>query len=418
MAPPWEDDVRTTVSDRIRQLMDERELSLRQVAKLVNYDASYLSKVMNGHKPLTPHLAAALDNKLEANGSLVAVAAPDLPGSADLTQLELLRQELGAVLSEGSMAGAGLDEWEQAVLRHGRATRNRPAGRLYADLIADLAELKRALQQTRTASALRGLTRSTAQMSGLMCLTLVRLDKPVASRRWARTARIAAQEADDPSTQAWVLAQEAYGHFYSGELTTAIEVARQALDTAGKKACAGAPLAAALEARAHAALGHRKDARTMLSQAEDMVEHLDAEALIPSAFGYNEAQFRFHQGNVHALLAQHEDDPRRDVRLALQAQERALSLCAPGDYTDWALTRLDRASCLLHEEDLSAGVLYMVETFTELTEQQREGIITLRGHEVVNALPPEQQRLPIVRDLQDLLMETTNKTKEGVPWPS
>src|SRR5439155_24423552 len=35
-----------------------------------------------------------------------------------------------------------LDDWEQTVLRYGRATRDRPAGVLLVDLTADLVELK------------------------------------------------------------------------------------------------------------------------------------------------------------------------------------------------------------------------------------------------------------------------------------
>jgi hypothetical protein len=49
----------------------------------------------------------------------------------------------------------------------------------------------------------------------------------------------------------------------------------------------------------------------------------------------------------------------------------------------------------------------MAETLADLTEQQREGIITLRGHEIVKALPQEQRALPIARDLHELLMQTT-----------
>lgn len=408
----------TPLGEHIQQLMHDQGISLRRLAKLVSYDVGYLSKVVNGRRPLAAHLAAELDRVLGANGVIIAFATPALPDATELHQLELLRRGLGDVLAEGAMAEASVDDWERAVLRHGRATRDRPAGQLYADLIVDLAELKRALSRCRTASALRRLTRVTAQMSGLMCLTLVRMDKRTASRRWARTARIAAQEASDPVTESWVLAQEAYGYFYRGELSDAIDVARLAQEIAGEIVCVGAPLAAALEARAHAALGHRADARRLLASAEDIVAHLDATSLVPSAFGYNEAQLRFHAGNAFTLLAQAGDDHRRATRDALLAQERALELCAPGDYTDWALTRLDRVSCLVGDGDLRGGMTYMTETLADLTEQQRQGLVTLRGHEIVNSLPQQQRTLPIVRDLHDLLMQTTETPEEAVPWPS
>ena len=62
-----------------------------------------------------------------------------------------------------------------------------------------------------------------------------------------------------------------------------------------------------------------------------------------SAFGSTESQLRFHEGNVYTWL--------RDTRRARHAQERALELCPPGEYTDWALTRLDRAYCLFRESE-------------------------------------------------------------------
>jgi uncharacterized membrane protein len=68
-------------------------------------------------------------------------------------QLELLRQEMNEALSQGAMAEASLDDWERTVIRYGRATRDRPASVLIADLGTDLAELKRALNHHRSASA-------------------------------------------------------------------------------------------------------------------------------------------------------------------------------------------------------------------------------------------------------------------------
>jgi hypothetical protein len=65
-------------------------------------------------------------------------------------------------------------------------------------------------------------------IAGLVCLTLIKMNERIAFRDWARTARLAAIEADDPLTHSWVRAQEAYGHYYSGDLTEAIHVAQHA----------------------------------------------------------------------------------------------------------------------------------------------------------------------------------------------
>lgn len=396
--------MKTAFGRRMRRLMAERGLSLRQLARNVPCNPGYLSRVMNGERSPSAQMVERLDHLLSAEGTLIAAAAPLGPDTSKLDELELLRRGLTDVLCEGSMAEAGLDEWDQTVSCHGRATRDQPAGVLYTDLVTDLIELKRALARCHTASALRHLTHVTAQMAGLMYLVLVKLDKQVESRRWARTARTAARETGDPVVECWVLAQEAHGHYYGGDLEQAIEVARHAQHLTRNLVCAGAPLATALEARARAALGDRDGARTLLARVGDLVSQLDADSLVPSAFGYNEAQLRFHEGNAYTLLAHADDDGRSAIGEALTAQEKALELCAAGDYTDWALTRLDRAACLALGGDPSAGMSYMVETLSELTEQQCEGLITLRGREIVNALPRAQQALPIVRDVRALLM--------------
>src|SRR4029077_14667123 len=53
-----------------RRLMTERGMSLRGLAKAASFDASYLSKVVSGHKPSSPYLAARLDDALGAGGTI------------------------------------------------------------------------------------------------------------------------------------------------------------------------------------------------------------------------------------------------------------------------------------------------------------------------------------------------------------
>ncbi|WP_131738633.1 hypothetical protein [Actinomadura roseirufa] len=136
-----------------------------------------------------------------------------------------LRRGVDETLTIGAMPPAALDDWESSVLRHAEATRDRPAIALMHDLAADLAELSHALKRQRSAGTVVHLTRTVAQMAGLMCLTLIKLDDRTAFRQWARTARIAAAEARDSDTHAWVLAQEAYGHYYASDFTEAIALA-------------------------------------------------------------------------------------------------------------------------------------------------------------------------------------------------
>ncbi|PZS28794.1 MAG: hypothetical protein DLM59_14015 [Pseudonocardiales bacterium] len=243
------------------------------------------------------------------------------------------------------------------------------------------------------------MTQVAAHMAGLMCLTLCKLDDRAAFRRWARTARLAAAEAGDAVLHSWVLAQEAYGHYYSGDLQEAVDVACHAQALVPRTPCVGAALAAALEARAYAAMGCHQETRDAIARAEAILARLEGEALIPSAFGYNEAQLRFHEGNALTHLG--------DAKAAFRAQDRALELCAPGDYTDWAMTRLDRAKCLTDTSGVSEALAFATETFAHLTGPQRRGIITLRGREILNTLPREQQVVPAAREFRELLTSET-----------
>ncbi len=430
-----------TVEDARRSLGDELAAHRRAaghsqaaLAKLITYSRSTVANVETGRQHVQPNFWRRADEALHAGGALIEASnqiedlvrqerkamarqtrAQQLHGShePDAVQqapedvghgehhIELLRQGLTDSLGAGTLAGASLDEWERTVTGHGRATRDHPASVLLGDLSADLAELKHALDRYRSASALRRLTRVAAHLAGLMCLTFCNLDDRPAFRRWARTARLAAYEAADQSTQSWVLAQEAYGLYYGADLRQAADVARHAQDITRNTPVVGAALAAALEARAHAAMGQHRETREALGTAEDILSHLEGEQLIPSAFGYNEAQLRFHEGSAYTLL--------HDVKAALKAQARALELCAPGNYTDWAMTRLDRASCLALAGDPAFALSYAAETLGSLTEPQRRGIITVRGYQILKGLPTPQRALPGAHDLRDLLTPTAGK---------
>jgi hypothetical protein len=94
------------------------------------------------------------------------------------------------------------------------------------------------------------------------------------------------------------------------------------------------------------------------------------------------------------------------------AQERALELNAPGDYTDWAITRLDRANCLVYDGDTSEAMSYATETFEQLSTSQREGIITLRGQEILTDVPAKDQPSAPVQQFKELLMLTSQPKKE------
>ncbi|RBQ16957.1 XRE family transcriptional regulator [Spongiactinospora rosea] len=308
---------------------------------------------------------------------------------------DAIRKSLDEALLTGAINDSALEGWEIVAAQYSRAAHTKPPGVLLHDLGADLADLGHLLNQRRAISTLRRLTRVAAQMAGLMCLTYIKLDERHAFLRWARTARMAAREAGDPSVVSWVLAQEAYGHFYAGDFTEAISVTREAQDI--RISCVGAVLAAALEARAQAALGPARapEARSALIRAEALLDSLAREDVNDSAFGYNRAQLYFHRSNAYTHLG--------ETTSAWAAQEQALALYQKSDFVDRALTRLDRTICLARTGDSAGALSYAADTLTPLTPDQLTGIITLRGLDVLKAIPPRQRALPAAAQLRELL---------------
>lgn len=318
-------------------------------------------------------------------------------------QIERLRQGVHDAVSAGATTEADLDEWELTTIRHGHATRHRSAGTTLAELVSDLTDLQRLLARRNTASAQRRLTRVVAQMAGLMFLSLIKLNLPFAARNWARTARVAADEADDPTIRSWVVAQAAYVHYYAGSLVQSIDVARHAHALAGRATCVAVPLAAALEARALAALGREAESREAIRRAESVLALLDHEAQTPSAFGYNEAQLRFHEGNALTHL--------HDSAAARVAQARALELYPDSDYLDRTLVKLDLASCVAQDGDPTSAMTDAIRALTALPADQRSGIILLRGKQVLGSLPRQQRALSAAREFHSVL--TAMSHREG-----
>jgi hypothetical protein len=156
-------------------------------------------------------------------------------------------------------------------------------------------------------------------------------------------------------------------------------------------------LSAALEARILAARGDVLGCERALGSAEDSLAQLPPQSVNDSAFGYDEGQLRFHQGNAYTHLG--------DTANAWRASERALELCGPQDFMDRAFAQLDHASCLIRDGDTASGLAYAVEVMSNLSDEQRAGIINLRGRQVLGAVPEARRRaLPVAAELRDRLM--------------
>lgn len=315
------------------------------------------------------------------------------PVPADTDETAGQRRYLDDLLAADAMTPAGLEHWRQTVDRHGRATRSTPDEVLLPRLLGDVTELQRVLERRRALSTRRELTRVVAQMAGLVSLTLLKMGRPLPAHGWAHTAVLAAREADDPAVQAWTLAQLAYAHFYAGDLHGAVDVARYARDTAVAP-CAGAALAAPLEARAQALLGRTAEVDVALGHAEETLAALPPGDLEYSAFGYDEAQLAFHAGNART----HQGDTAR----AWTAQQRALELYPVDDHLDRALIHLDRAYCLARDGDPAHAAAVATAALQAVPDAHRGQLLHARARQVA-AEVEEHRAVGEVRELHEVL---------------
>lgn len=135
------------------------------------------------------------------------------------------------------------------------------------------------------------------------------------------------------------------------------------------------------------------------------LEHLPADATVASAFGYDEAQFRFHSGNAYTDL--------RDTAAAWSAQQRALQLYPPSDYLDRALIGLDRAACLICDGDINEGAAHLTSVVSGLAAVQRDALVLTRAARILATVPATRARVPAMRDAAELLAVCAMTTEEA-----
>lgn len=322
-----------------------------------------------------------------------------------LSEIEFVRRRIADTLGSGTTTEYSLDDWEQSVLLYGEATRWADPRVLLSSLMADFADLERQLSSRQPTRAQRRLCRLAAQLAGLTSLVLTKAGAHGPARNWARTARLAATEAGDLMTRAWVEAQEAYALFYGGgSPMAAIEAARLA-QAVSNGPSVGSALAAALEARAHGILGDSDETLRALERADSILSRLNTGSQAASAFGYNEAQFRFHEGNALTHLG--------EVDSAWESQKRALALYPIND-GDRLLIHLDRAMGLAHSGDARAAIDHAFKALVDVSPDQRLGIVAIRTRQLVNALQPERLSESLANGSVRHLLELTEGKKRNL----
>jgi transcriptional regulator with XRE-family HTH domain len=245
----------------VRRFMTERGMSLRGLARAASYDASHLSKVLNGQKGVSPYLAERLDDALGAEGKIrdAAATAPAPARSVpagDLGLIEMARR------AEASDLGVGTVELLQASAD--RLCRDYPTGdprvlsargRAHLDYVTGLLGKRVTLAQHRDLLVVAGW------LSALLACTCYDAGDPGAAETARRMTRQFGEHAGHGELIAWSAEIAAWYALVEGRTAQAVALCEEGLAHTG---ASNAAVQLTLQAsRAYARLGDSRATETL-----------------------------------------------------------------------------------------------------------------------------------------------------------
>ena len=260
----------------VRRLMAERGMSLRGLAKASNYDPSYLSKVLSGHKPSSPYLAARLDDALGAGGTIRDAAQQSPPRERKASTPE--RMPSGAVEAlqvamTGDPAGSdiGADGLAELVQHYAHALAVAPSAFVYGELLSARSFAGTLLG--RSAPRHRpDLTVAAGWLSSLLAISAADLGDHAAAVIWCADTERRGQDASYSELLGWAALTRSLIAWYQGDPLASAAAARRGQANGQPGSVAHAKLAAQ-EMRCRAMLGDaagmaeaRRKAATAMAQ--------------------------------------------------------------------------------------------------------------------------------------------------------
>lgn len=258
-------------------------LSLTQLAALVNYDKSYLSKIENGLKPPQPALARRCDAELDAGGAIVD-AAHAARGRAAGPTLDRRQILVGGTVLGLTFAGGPRPEPNEQVVGWMRTSFEslRELGKQASPVLV----LEPLVAQVRTVHALAGenpeptrsrlllLAARIAEYTGWMSQEAGDEQRAL---QWTDCASELAGAGGDDEIASYAFVRRAGLALYRQDAIGTIELARRAQrdDRVGRRTLA---LAARREAQGHALAGDRDSYERALDRAVALLDSAGPES--------------------------------------------------------------------------------------------------------------------------------------------
>jgi tetratricopeptide (TPR) repeat protein len=339
--------------DVVRRYLGARGMSVRAAARAAGYsDHTLLSKALNGVKPVTPSLAARLDDALGAGGEIRAALPPRRPAAdpaAEVEAIELARRALASDVGDGTC-----ERLELAVDDLATAYPRTPPGELLPRARAHLGYAARLLEGRATLAQRRRLLASGGWLSLLTATLLIDQRQDDAGSAWLRTAAQLAAEAGHAEITAWCAETRAWQLLTAGDYRQAAQLSRAAQDIAPDGSSARIQ-ATAQEGRAWARLGDARATRAALAAVERLVSPLPPPERPEHHYVYDPQKAGVYVATTLAwagdsaaeqaardvLAALLADPSPRGRRIALARLDLALALTAAGRPDEAAASALD-----------------------------------------------------------------------------
>ena len=274
----------------VRRYMQARGLSLRGLARAASYDPSYLSKVLSGHKPVTPYLGARLDDVLGAGGevraaaheqaaALAARAARSLPRGSPSRVAEALQTAASA-----GPAGSGIaaDSLFELIPHYSHVISVTTSAAVYDELLSVRSFANTLLGDTGSRRH-SDLVVAAGWLSALLAMSATDMGDHAAAHVWCSDTERRGQDVGRPELAGWSTLTRALIAYYQGQAHRSAKLAGYGQHATQPGTVVHAKLAAQ-EMRSRALLGDAGGVAEARHRAAAAIATLAPEAAAAGAF--------------------------------------------------------------------------------------------------------------------------------------
>jgi transcriptional regulator with XRE-family HTH domain len=219
-------------ASEVKRFMATRGMSLRGLAKASGYDASYLSKILNGKKPYSPYMAKCIDDALRAEGTIRAVAEeapPRITGKDRQARRRPSRAvEALKVTMTGDPAGPdiGGDGLAELVLHYAHAVAVTPSAAIYGELLSARSFAGTLLGRASPRQQ-ADLTVTAGWLSSLLAISAADLGDHAAAVVWCTDTERRGRDTDYPELLGWAALTRSLIAWYQGEPLRSAAIAQR-----------------------------------------------------------------------------------------------------------------------------------------------------------------------------------------------